>query len=214
MAKTYDRVTVVDHPLVQHKLSILRDKDTPCAKFRDLVRELALLEGYEASRHLRLEPIDVETPITTAHCQRMAGPDPVIVPILRAGLGMVDGMLALMPTARVGHLGMERDEKTHEPRAYYAKIPSRLEERQVIIVDPMFATGGSAIAAIHYLREHGAQDITLMVLVAAPEGIEAVLAADPDVHVFTCAIDDGLNENAYIVPGLGDAGDRIFGTLK
>ena len=213
MAKSYDRVTVVDHPLVQHKLSILRDKNTPPAQFRELVRELSTLEGYEASRHLHLEPVDVETPITTAHCQRLAGPDPVLIPILRAGLGMVEGMLTLMPTAHVGHLGMERDEETHKPRAYYAKMPHNLENRQAIVIDPMFATGGSAIAAIEYLREHGAKDITLMVLVAAPEGIEAVLAADPDIHIFTCAIDDGLNENAYIVPGLGDAGDRIFGTL-
>ena len=213
MAKTYDRVTVVDHPLVQHKLSILRDKNTPCAQFRELVRELTILEGYEASRHLRLEPVDVETPIQTAHCQRLAGLDPVIVPILRAGLGMLEGMLTLMPTAHVGHLGMERDEETHLPRVYYVKMPHSLHNRQVIIVDPMFATGGSAIAAIEYLRELGAKDITLMVLVSAPEGIEAVLAADPDVRIFTCAIDDYLNEDAYIVPGLGDAGDRIFGTL-
>ena len=213
MAKSYDRVTVVDHPLIQHKMSILRDRDTPCAQFRQLVRELALLEGYEASRHLRLESVDVETPLMTAHCQRLAGRAPVIVPILRAGLGMLDGFLELVPNACVGHLGMERDETTHEPRAYYAKMPSHLDERQVVVVDPMFATGGSAIAAIQYLRNRGVKDLTLMVLVSAPEGIEAVLAADPDVHIFTCAIDDCLNENAYILPGLGDAGDRIFGTV-
>lgn len=214
MAKTYERVTVVNHPLVQHKLSILRDKNTPCGQFRELVRELTILEGYEASRHLRLEPIDVETPLQIAHCHRLAGLEPVIVPILRAGLGMLDGMLELVPSACVGHLGMERDEETHMPRAYYAKMPGNLADRQVVIVDPMLATGGSAIAAIKYLREHGATDITLTVLVAAPEGIEAVLAADPKVHIFTCAIDDGMNEHAYILPGLGDAGDRIYGTLN
>lgn len=207
-----ERVTVVDHPMVQHKLSILRDKDTPPKQFRELVRELALFEGYEATRDLPLTDVEVETPLAAAAC-RHVGKQLAVVPILRAGLGMVDGVLDLVPAARVGHLGMYRDEKTHEPHAYYAKLPDDIAERAVVVVDPMLATGGSAIAAVTYLREQGvAGTIKLMVLVAAPEGVKAVLAADPDVHVYACAIDERLNDAAYIVPGLGDAGDRIFGT--
>lgn len=213
MSEALNFVKVVSHPLVQHKLSLLRDKDTPCSQFRQLVRELALLEGYEASRHLKLEPVDVQTPLAVAKCHRLAGLEPVIVPILRAGLGMLEGMLDLMPSACVGHLGMERDEETHIAREYYAKMPAHIDQRQVVIVDPMLATGGSAIAAIEYLHKLGVTDIALMVLVAAPEGIEAVHRADASIPIFTCAIDDCLNENAYILPGLGDAGDRIFGTL-
>lgn len=206
------RITVVDHPLVQHKLSILRSKDTSSTQFRQLVKELALFEGYEATRDLPLEDVEVETPLERTVCKEIAGRKLAIVPILRAGLGMVEGMLELVPAARVGHLGMYRDEQTHEPVEYFAKMPADIDQRECIVVDPMLATGGSAIAAVRYLRKAGVKRIKLAVLVASPEGLEAVLAADPDVRVFTCAVDRGLNERAYILPGLGDAGDRIFGT--
>ena len=208
-----ERVIVIDHPMVQHKLSILRDRDTSSKQFRELVRELALFEGYEATRDLPLETVTISTPICDAEARQIGGKKLAVVPILRAGLGMVDGVLELIPAARVGHLGMFRDEETHEPHVYYDKLPADIASRQVLVVDPMLATGGSAAAAVRYLREAGVRGtIKLMVLVAAPEGIEAVLASDPDVRVYTCAVDEGLNENAYIVPGLGDAGDRIFGT--
>ena len=203
---------VIDHPMVQHKLSKLRNKNTSSKDFRQLVRELALFEGYEATRDLALEDVKVETPICTAGCKQVAGKKMVIVPILRAGLGMVDGLQELMPSTFVGHVGMYRDPETHEPHEYYAKLPDSIDQRDVLVVDPMLATGGSAVAAIQYLRKQGVKNIKLMVLVAAPEGIEAVLEADPDVRIYTCSIDEGLNERAYIVPGLGDAGDRIFGT--
>lgn len=207
------RVTLVDHPMVQHKLSILRDKATSCKQFRELVRELALFEGYEATRDLPLSDVDVETPICTARCKQVSGKKLAVVPILRAGLGMVDGVLDLIPAARVGHLGMYRNEETHEPIPYYDKMPEDIANRTVLVVDPMLATGGSIISAVTYLRSRGVTgEIKLMVLVAAPEGIDAVLAADDNVHIYTCAIDEGLNSAAYIVPGLGDAGDRIFGT--
>jgi uracil phosphoribosyltransferase len=206
------RVVLVDHPMVQHKLSILRDKDTSCRKFRELVREISMFEGYEATRDLPLTDVDVETPIATAHCKTIEGRKMAVVPILRAGLGMVDGVLDLIPAARVGHLGMYRDEVTHEPHEYYAKMPQDIATRDVLIVDPMLATGGSADAAIQYLRSRGVKRLKLMVLVAAPEGLQSVLEHDKDVTIYTCAIDEGLNQDAYIVPGLGDAGDRIFGT--
>ena len=212
MTKEYDRVTVVDHPMVQHKLSKLRNKDTSSKDFRALVRELALFEGYEATRDLVLEDVEVETPICQTTCKQVAGKKMVIVPILRAGLGMVEGLQELMPSPFVGHLGMYRDPDTHEPHEYYAKLPDSIAQRDVLVVDPMLATGGSATAAIHYLREQGVKNIKLVVLVAAPVGIETVLAADPDVQIYTCAVDECLNDHAYIVPGLGDAGDRIFGT--
>lgn len=212
MTKEYPRVTVVDHPMVQHKLALLRDKNTTTKEFRDLVYEIALFEGYEATRDLDLIDVEVETPICKTTCKRIQGRKMAFVPILRAGLGMVDAMLELVPAARVGHLGMYRDPETKEPHEYYAKMPDDIATRDVIIVDPMLATGGSAIAAIEYLRKKGVQNLKLVVLVAAPVGIEAVLHADPDVQIFTCAIDECLNERAYIVPGLGDAGDRIFGT--
>ena len=207
------RVTLVDHPMVQHKLSILRSKDTGTKQFRELVRELALFEGYEATRDFPLEDVPVSTPICDTVCKQIAGRKVAIIPILRAGLGMVDGLLELIPAARVGHLGMYRDEVTHEPHEYYAKVPADIEERTCLVVDPMLATGGSAEAAISYLRGKGVTDLRLLVLVAAPAGLAAVLGADPDVHVYTCAIDERLNDDAYIVPGLGDAGDRIVGTL-
>lgn len=215
MTVAYDvaRVTVVDHPLVQHKLSILRDERTGTKQFRDLVSELAMFEGYEAMRDLPLEDVRVTTPICETTCKQVAGKKLAIIPILRAGLGMVDGLLSLVPAARVGHIGMSRDEVTHEPHEYYCKLPQDIGERICLIVDPMLATGGSAADALRQLRYHGARDIRLLSIVAAPEGLARVLKADPDVHIYVCAIDEGLNERAYIVPGLGDAGDRIFGTL-
>lgn len=215
MAITYDtsRVTLVDHPLVQHKLTIMRDRTTGTKQFREIVRELALFEGYEATRDFPLEDVPVETPICPTVGKRIAGRKVAIVPILRAGLGMVDGMLDLIPSARVGHIGMERDEVTHEPHEYYCKLPQDVDERICLVVDPMLATGGSATAALGYLRAQGVRDIRLLCIVAAPEGLKAVEEADPDVKIFACAIDEGLNDAAYIVPGLGDAGDRIFGTL-
>ena len=208
-----ERVTLVDHPLVQHKLSILRDKRTGTKQFRDLISELALFEGYEATRDLPLEDVQVETPICAAPCKQLSGRKLAIVPVLRAGLGMVDGLLELVPAARVGHIGMYRDEETHEPHEYYCKLPVDVDQRICLLVDPMLATGGSATAALGYLRKQGVRDVRLLCIVAAPEGIAAVQEADPDVHIYTCAIDEGLNDAAYIVPGLGDAGDRIFGTL-
>ena len=215
MSVAYDksRVTLVDHPMVQHKLTILRDENTGSKQFRELVKELALFEGYEATRDFPLEDVEVTTPIAAMTAKRIAGRKVAIVPILRAGLGMVDGLLELVPAARVGHLGMYRDEVTHEPHEYYAKLPLDADQRTCLVVDPMLATGGSATAAIDYLRAQGVKDIRLLVLVAAPEGLKAVLEHDSDVRLFTCAIDECLNDAAYIVPGLGDAGDRIFGTI-
>lgn len=216
MAITYDssRVTLVDHPLVQHKLTIMRDENTGTKQFRELVKELALFEGYEATRDFSLEDVSITTPICETVGKRITGRKVAIVPILRAGLGMVDGLLELIPAARVGHVGMERDEVTHEPREYYAKLPADADQRTCLVVDPMLATGGSANAAIDYLRGRGVKSIRLLVLVSAPEGLKAVLEHDANVQIYTCAIDETLNENAYIVPGLGDAGDRIFGTLQ
>ena len=211
-AKQASRLTLVEHPMVQHKVSILRDKRTGTKQFRDLVRELAMFEGYEATRDFPLEPVEVATPLETCTCRRIAGKKVAVVPILRAGLGMVDGILDLVPAARVGHIGMYRDPQTHEPHEYYCKVPNDVDQRICLVVDPMLATGGSATAAISYLRGRGVADIRLLVLVAAPEGIRTVLEADPSVRVYTCAIDRELNDSAYILPGLGDAGDRIFGT--
>ncbi len=206
------RLTVVDHPMVQHKLTIMRDAKTGSKQFRELVKELSLFEGYEATRDFPLEDVEVTTPICTTTAKQIAGRKVAIIPILRAGLGMVDGMLELIPAARVGHVGMYRDEETHEPHEYYCKVPADIDQRTCLVVDPMLATGGSATAAIEYLRGQGVKDVRLLVLIAAPEGIKTVLDADPDVRVYTCSVDEKLNEKAYIVPGLGDAGDRIFGT--
>lgn len=206
------RIHVIDHPMVQHKLTILRDKNTGSKKFRELARELAMFEAYEATRHFELTETMVETPICETRSYTLKGKKVAIVPILRAGLGMVEGVVDLIPAARVGHIGLYRDPQTHKPVTYYCKLPSDISEREVLIVDPMLATGGSASAAIGYLREAGARSVRLLVIIAAPEGLQVVLDSDPDVEIFTCCIDDHLNENAYIVPGLGDAGDRIFGT--
>ncbi len=208
-----DRVILVDHPMVLHKLSILRDKDTSCKQFRELVSELAMYVAYEATRDLPLQEVEVETPICKTAAYQIAGKKLALVPILRAGLGMVEGILSLVPAARVSHLGMYRDEETRQPIPYYEKLTSDISERVVLLVDPMLATGGSANAAISYLREAGVDScIKFLCMVAAPQGVEAVLAHDDNVQIYTCAIDEGLNEAAYIVPGLGDAGDRIFGT--
>ena len=214
MAEEFDprRFSVIDHPLVQHKLSILRDKDTGTKQFRELVTELAIFEGYEAMRDFPLEDVEVETPLETTTCRRLSGKKVAIIPILRAGLGMVDGILQLVPSARVGHVGMYRDPETHEPHQYYCKFPEDIESRICLIVDPMLATGGSLTAAIHFLREAGVRDIRALTLVSAPEGVRAVLDFDPDVRLYTCALDRCLNDHAYILPGLGDAGDRIYGT--
>lgn len=207
-----ERLTVVDHPLIKHKLSVIRNEDTPDYLFRQTVREITLLEGYAATQDLATRSVEVKTPIATCECESIRGIEPVVVPILRAGLGMLDGMLDLIPTAPVAHLGMYRDEVTHEPHEYYAKMPDYIAERSVLLVDPMLATGGSLCAAIDTLRKRGVKDISACVIVASPEGVQTVLEHDPSVRLFTCAIDEGLNEDAYIVPGLGDAGDRIFRT--
>ncbi len=203
---------VFDHPLIQHKLSILRDKDTSSKLFRELVGEIAMLMCYEATRDLPLEDIDVETPVAVAHCRHIAGKKLAVVPILRAGLGMVEGMVAMMPNVKVGHVGLFRDPETLEPVKYYFKMPPDIEERDAIIVDPMLATGGSAAAAAKFLKEAGVKHIKLMSIIGAPEGVERMSAEHPDVDIYLAALDDRLNEHGYIVPGLGDAGDRIFGT--
>lgn len=205
-------VHVFEHPLIQHKLSILRNKDTGVKEFRELVSEIAMLMCFEATRDLPLEEVDVETPIAIAHCKRLAGKKLAIVPILRAGLGMVDGMVAMIPSAKVGHIGLYRDPDTLEPVKYYFKMPADIGEREVIVVDPMLATGGSAVAAVTFLKEAGVKHIRLMDIIAAPEGIAAMQKAHPDVDIYVAALDDHLNDHGYIVPGLGDAGDRIFGT--
>ena len=206
------KVFVFDHPLIQHKLSILRDKETSVKEFRELVSEIAMLMCYEATRDLPLEDIDVETPVAVAHCRRIAGKKLAIVPILRAGLGMVDGMVSMIPNVKVGHIGLFRDPKTMQPVKYYFKMPPDITERDVIVVDPMLATGGSASAAIHFLKEDGVQHIKLMSIIGAPEGVAKMQADHPDVDIFVAALDEKLNDHCYIVPGLGDAGDRIFGT--
>ncbi|AZZ60506.1 uracil phosphoribosyltransferase [Oenococcus sp. UCMA 16435] len=206
------KFTVINHPLIQHKLRILRDKNTSTKDFRDLVNEIAMLMAYEVSRDMQLEDVEIETPVAHATVKQLTGKKVAVVPILRAGLGMVDGVVKLIPAARIGHIGMYRDEKTLEPHEYFIKLPEDIEKREVIVVDPMLATGGSAKDAIAALKKRGAKYIKLMVLVAAPEGVRAVQAADPDVDIFAAALDDHLNKNGYIVPGLGDAGDRLFGT--
>lgn len=206
------KVIVLDHPLIKHKLTFIRDKNTGSKEFRELVSEVAMLMGYEVTRDMELEETEIETPIARMKSQVIAGKKVGIVPILRAGLGMVDGMLNLIPTAKVGHVGLYRDPETLEPVEYYCKLPQDIEERKLIVLDPMLATGGSAVAAINFLKERGAKQIKLVCLIAAPEGLEVVQNAHSDVDIYLANIDEKLNEDAYIVPGLGDAGDRLFGT--
>ena len=205
-------INICDHPLVKHKITILRKKDTGTNEFRSIVEEIAMLLGYEALRDLDLEDEEVETPIETAMCPLIAGKKPAIVPILRAGLGMVSGLLKLMPAAKVGHIGLYRDEETFEPHEYYCKLPTAVDQRKIFVVDPMLATGGSAIAAIDFIKQRGGKDITFLCVIAAPVGLEKLAEAHPDVKIFVGNLDRELNERAYICPGLGDAGDRIFGT--
>lgn len=203
---------IINHPMIQHKLTIMRSKDTPSSLFRLLLHEISLLMGYEVTRDFPLEDVEIETPLETATLKKIAGKKVAIVPILRAGLGMVDGLRDLIPVARVGHIGMYRDEITHKPVPYYCKLPESMDQRMVILTDPMLATGGSACDAIDLLKEKGSKEIRLMCLVAAPEGVKAVQTKHPDVDIYVAALDRELNENCYILPGLGDAGDRIFGT--
>ena len=205
-------VHVIDHPLIQHKLAVLRNKETPVKEFRELVNEISGLMCYEATRNLPTVEVDVETPLMTAKCRMLAGKKLAIVPILRAGLGMVDAMVDLIPSAKIGHIGLYRDPETHKPVEYYCKLPDDIGNRQVFVVDPMLATGGSAIAAIDFLKQHGCKHIIMMNILGCPEGVAAVQAAHPDVEIYLAAMDEKLNDHAYILPGLGDAGDRIFGT--
>lgn len=203
---------IINHPMVQHKLSIMRNKETGSKDFRQLLKEISLLMGYEVTRDIPLDPIVIETPICKMTARQVSGRKLAIVPILRAGLGMVDGLLELVPVARVGHIGLYRNEETHEPVVYYSKLPEDINTRMVIVTDPMLATGGSASDALTMLKQKGCTNIRLMCLVGVPEGIERVQREHPDIDIYLAAVDDHLNENAYIVPGLGDAGDRIFGT--
>ena len=207
-----ENVIIMTHPLIQHKISMLRDYRTGTNEFRKLVEEIGVLMGYEALRDLPLEDVEVTTPIETCMTPMISGKKLAVIPVLRAGLGLVNGILTLVPSAKVGHIGLYRDPETHEPHEYYCKMPDDLDKRQIFITDPMLATGGSAVAAIDFVKQRGGKDIIFMCLIAAPEGIEVLQKAHPDVDIFIAAKDECLNENAYIVPGLGDAGDRIFGT--
>ena len=205
-------VHVLDHPLIQHKLAILRNEKTGVKAFRELVSEIAGLMCYEAPRNLPTEEVEVKTPVAIAKCRMLAGKKLAIIPILRAGLGMVDAMVDMIPSAKIGHIGLYRDPETHMPVEYYCKLPEDIGNRQVFVVDPMLATGGSAIAAIDFLKKHGCKQIIMMNVIGCPEGVAAVQKAHPDVDLYLAAVDERLNEHAYIIPGLGDAGDRIFGT--
>ena len=205
-------VHVLDHPLIQHKLAILRNKNTGVKEFRELISEISGLMCYEATRNLPTEEVMVETPVATAKCKVLAGKKLAIVPILRAGLGMVDAMVDLIPSAKIGHIGLYRDPETHMPVEYYCKLPEDVDKREVCVVDPMLATGGSAVAAIDFLKKRGCKNIIMMNVIGCPEGVAAVQKAHPDVDIYIAALDEKLNDHAYIIPGLGDAGDRIFGT--
>ena len=207
-----ENIFICDHPLIKHKITILRNKNTGTNEFRAVVEDIAMLVGYEALRDLEIEDVEVETPIETAMCPTIAGKKQAIVPILRAGLGMVGGLLKLMPAAKVGHIGMYRDEVTFEPHEYFCKLPASIDQRKIFVVDPMLATGGSAISALDFIKQRGGTDITFLCVIAAPEGLEKLSKAHPDVKIYVGNLDRQLNENAYICPGLGDAGDRIFGT--
>ncbi|MGN0654681.1 MAG: uracil phosphoribosyltransferase [Oscillospiraceae bacterium] len=205
-------VNIINHPLVKHKISLMRDENTGTREFRILVEEVAMLMGYEAMRDLPTEDVEIKTPITTRKLPMLTGKKLAIVPILRAGLGMVSGLLALVPSAKVGHIGLYRDEVTHQPHEYYCKLPESISERLVIVCDPMLATGGSAVQAVDFLKEKGCTNIKFMCIIAAPEGLDALRNAHPDIDIYVGNLDEKLNDDAYIVPGLGDAGDRIFGT--
>ncbi|MCQ2546813.1 MAG: uracil phosphoribosyltransferase [Clostridia bacterium] len=206
------KIYVFDHPLIQHKVAKIRDKNTTTRDFRQVVKEIAMLMTFESSRDLPLKEVEIETPICKTKVNVLEGLDVAVVPILRAGLGMVDGVLEIIPNAKVGHVGLYRDPETHEPVEYYCKMPEDIDKRKIFVTDPMLATGGSAVAAIDFVKQRGGKDIVFMCLIAAPEGIEVLKKAHPDVDIYIAAKDECLNENAYIVPGLGDAGDRIFGT--
>lgn len=203
---------IINHPMIQHKLTIMRDKNTGTKDFRELLREISMLMGYEVTRDFSLKDVEIETPICKMQAKKISGKKVAIVPILRAGMGMLDGLLSLIPVARVGHIGLYRDEETHVPVVYYCKLPEDIQSRDIIVIDPMLATGGSSCDAISMLKERGCQNIRLMCLVGAPEGVKKVQETHPDVDIYIAALDEHLNENAYIVPGLGDAGDRIYGT--
>ncbi len=205
-------IFIFDHPLIQHKITCLRDRSTGTAEFRKLINEITMLMGYEALKDLAVEDAEVETPIEKCSSPRLKGKKQAIVPILRAGLGMTDGLLSLLPTAKVGHIGMYRDEETHKPHSYYCKLPKAIEKRIIIVTDPMLATGGSAIDAINFIKERGGKKIKFMCIIAAPEGLKALAKAHPDIQIYVGHLDRQLNKDAYICPGLGDAGDRIFGT--
>ncbi len=204
---------VITHPLIQHKISILRNKDTGTNAFRKATEEIAILMGYEALRDLPVHDVEMETPIEPCTAPMLTGKKLAVVPILRAGLGMVNGILSLVPNAKVGHIGLYRDEETHEPHEYYCKLPDSLDQRLIVVLDPMLATGGSAIAAVNFIKEHGGKHIKFMSIIAAPEGLKRLSEAHPDIQIYCGVVDRQLNENAYICPGLGDAGDRIFGTV-
>lgn len=207
-----EKVTILEHPLIQHKISMLRDKRTGTNEFRSLIEEIAMLMGFEALRDLPLREEEVETPLELCKTPVLAGKKLAVVPILRAGLGMVNGILALVPSAKVGHIGLYRDETTHEPHEYYCKLPSPIEQRTIVVTDPMLATGGSAVAAIDFIKQHGGVNIKFMAIIAAPEGLARLHEAHPDIQIYIGHLDRCLNQDAFICPGLGDAGDRIFGT--
>ena len=208
MAKT----VVMEHPLIQHKIGIIRRIDTSSKEFREMISEVAMLMCYEATRELPLAPVEIDTPICHTTVKELAGKKMAVVPILRAGLGMVNGITALVPTAKIGHIGLYRDEETHEPHEYYCKLPDPIEERLIVVTDPMLATGGSAIAAVDFIKQHGGKNIKFLCIIAAPEGVKRLQEAHPDIQIYVGHLDRELNEAAYICPGLGDAGDRIFGT--
>ena len=206
------KVQVMDHPLIQHKVNYIRRKEVGSKEFREIVGEIAALMCYEATRDLKLQDVEIETPICKMVGKELSGKKLAVVPILRAGLGMVDGMLSMIPAAKVGHIGLYRDEETHEPHEYYCKLPDPIEERTIVVTDPMLATGGSAVAAVNFIKQHGGKKIKFMAIIAAPEGLKKLQEAHPDIQIYVGHLDRCLNENAYICPGLGDAGDRIFGT--
>ncbi len=208
-----DKVTILDHPLIQHKLTLLRQEETDSKQFRELVNEISMLMGYEALKDMPLKKIKIKTPIAETVQKTLDGEKLAVVPILRAGLGMVNGILALVPFAKIGHIGLYRDHETHEPHEYYCKLPEDIDKRQVVLLDPMLATGGSAEAAVTFIKEKGCKNIKFMSIIAAPEGIKRLSEAHPDIHIYCGGVDERLNKDCYIVPGLGDAGDRMFGTI-